>query len=49
MGKGIICKDDNKFFTLLEKGIVNKDKPAMGKCITALQAFMNKPQIIHAK
>jgi len=49
MPRGIICKDDNKFFETLIKGIENKDESAMNKCIMALKAYVNEPTIILEK
>jgi len=45
MPRGIICKNDNKFFDMLTQGLEEKDKVALGKCVVAMQGFMNEPQI----
>lgn len=44
MPKGIICRDDNKFFDMLFKGIENKNEELLDKCEVALKAFMTEPQ-----
>lgn len=42
--RGIICKDDKKFFEYLVSGVENKERDKLEQCEYALQAFFNEPQ-----